>query len=202
MAETHSPSIPSISIVTALNAQVYRVSDPTVPVLSITATLHRASQPITLFSRGSVLNPKLALIQNGFELIDSSTNEPVPQVSVKLKRKAFRWQLGSSDEKYFITLMPGVPHTIQTPFGTIPENNADPDLMTRVQGARGLKVVRYALHVGSQKTGINWWRYGVKEDFLDPPEPVENQKLRLGSEQPSPLVLNHKTVARLLNLRS
>ena len=154
MDEPDTSSVPAVAVPISLDPQVYNPSDTDVPVLSVTTTLQTTIRPITLFSWCSILNPKLDLSQEVFEIIDEFTSEPIPQGSIKIKREAFRWQLGCSDEKYFITLVPDVLHTIQTPFGVKPQLDTDRHFERGVHGVRSLKAEKCVLRVGDKETKV------------------------------------------------
>ena len=198
-----SSSIPSLSISLSLSPPLYRLTEPRmIPTLSLEVTLH-ASQPITIFTWNTILNLEQALHQYGFEIIDKSTNTTVPQITTTATRPAIKRQLGSLDERLFVTLMPEVPYTVQTPFGFIPVNQTqvdEPINGREVHGVRGLKNGEYTLRVNrakgserKEKYHISWWRYGTKEDNLEPARSSGAGPFNtsLGkSEEPSPLVLD------------
>ena len=197
-------SVPSLSISLSLSPPSYNTLDPNFPTLSVQATLH-SSQPITVCSWHTILHPAQALQQKRFELIDKSAKSAVPQVDKKNKRPAIQRRLGTLDEKLFITLMPEVPYTVQTPFGR-PLNMQTQELQDALTadkpgyGMRGLKKGEYTLRVsgaespsGEAKHHIKWWRYGTKEDNLERAR-VDGETAvdsSLGpSEKPTPLVLD------------
>ena len=196
-------NIPSLSIALALNPSVYRLTEPQVPTLSIEARLV-APQPITVCSWHTILHPRQALQQNCFEIIDKSTNTIIPQVAKKAKRPAIQRKVGSVDEQLFITLMPQVPYTVQTPFGPLPSRMQEEQSTSNeelIYGVRGLKKGEYTLRVNSAEGSscqIGWWRYGTKEQNLERAcGSVElATECSLGpSEEPSPLLLEAAAIA-------
>ena len=206
--EAPSPSkAPSLSISLNLNPSVYKITDATVPTLSIHANLD-PPKPITVCSWHTILHPRQALQQNCFEIIDKATNLAVPQQSKKNKRPAITRQYGTPDEQLFVTLTPRSPYTIQTPFGPSPlspsagqmQERTDP-LSTQepVYGVRGLKKGDYTLRVSRAEGAscqIGWWRYGTKEANLEPAS--ANSVIvdcSLGaSAEPSPLMIDASAI--------
>lgn len=185
---------PSLSISLSLEPPIYRTTDPTVPVLSVHATL-QASRPITVCSWHTILHPRQALQQNYFEILDKSNNNVIiPQLAKKTKRPAIMRQFGTPDEQLFVTLMPQLPYTVRTPFGPPPTQMQDAWTQEPVYGVRGLKKGEYTLRVSravESKCQIGWWRYGTKEENLERASSENIDTVgdcSLGaSEEPSPL---------------
>ena len=184
-------ALPTLSVSLALEPQVYnRITDTTLPTLTIEAVLD-ASKPITICTWHTILKPRQALQQRGFEIIDKSTNCPVRQLTKKNKRSAIKRQFGIPDEQLFVTLLPQVPYTVGTSFRPL-QNGIEDAEGEPVLGMRGLKKGAYTLRVSrEEKNGrIGWWRYGTKEDNLEPAG-VEGVHCALGDlKEPWPLPID------------
>lgn len=100
---------PNISTTLSLPPQIYIEQDPQ-PTLTITFKL-TAPAPITIFTWPSILNPRLALRRHNFRLHDVSTEPPTP-IDLEITRgprlPGFSQREDSPDEKYYVTLYPGV----------------------------------------------------------------------------------------------
>ena len=94
-----------------------------------------------------------------------------------------------------------MPYTVQTTFGPSAVTPRHDEYLLKhgnAHGVRGLKKGEYTLQVNRAKTyysvlEISWWRYGTKEENLEPAKKsgVSSSSTGLGdSEQPSPLVLD------------
>ena len=163
-------NLPVISVSLAIDPPVYnRKTDGTFPILTVEAVLDAPKPIITICTWHTILNPRQALQQRGFEIIDKSTNSSVPQVAKKNKRPAIQPQYGTPDEQLFITLVPQVPHKVETQFGP-PHGETEDAGEQPVYGIRALKEGEYSLRVGegNQSCQIDCWRYGTKEENLRP----------------------------------
>ena len=131
--------------------------------LSITATSH-ASTPITIFTWPTISNIRLALKRKNFECVDLDINTPLNlEITKGGKRGGFTSRSGSSDEKYFYTLMPGEPLVFTSPFKIANRRGATPGHLYRFGVSRGEK--------------LEWWTAGTKEEVLTPPgEPAGLEK--------------------------
>ena len=118
------PGTPSISMSINLEPPIYEVGNLDVPNLSVTATLEGTPHPITLCVWHTILNIHQSLGQRRFDIINRDTGKPVVQTAKKSKRPPITRQFGTSDAKIFVTLEPGVPHTVRDRFGP-PADNMD-----------------------------------------------------------------------------
>lgn len=181
MAKTATPKI---SVVISLSPTTYHFSDPTPPELSLTITSN-SERPLTIFTWRTILHPQLALCQRRFVITDLTCGIEVPQTSVRLQRPAFARTRDHPDHQYYLTIHPGTPIVISTPFG---RGTARPQPKAIVQrgwaldddgneikirrskaahGVDGLEAGhRYRLDVASTEPQYVWWRWGAKEDNL------------------------------------
>ena len=207
MAVSIIPQVPSVSLLFNLEPSFYQIGHPVVPTLSITATLENAAQPITLCTWNTILNIQQALGERRFDIIDTDTDQPIKQIAVKAKRAPITRQLGTSDERYFITLEPSIPHTVRDWFGPSEEAimewsrkivfmmdiSSDWSRQPASFGVFGLGPGKYTLRaseVDRTKLGIAWWRYDTKEENLVPADTVGVDTSLGQSEKPTPLVVN------------
>ena len=195
MALSIPATTPSLSFSINLEPLIYRTADTEVPKLSVTATLDGTTQPITICIWHTILNIHQALGQKRFDIIDRSLNEAVPQTEKKNKRPAIKNQMGCPDERLFITLLPQIPYTVDSPFGPPAEKMelSDQSVIPKgVFGVRGLKKGKYTLRVSrdSPRCEIGWWRYGTKEENLRSADGVEINGSGSTPEAQTPLVID------------
>lgn len=140
--------------------------------LSITVISY-ASAPITIFTWPTILNMRLALRRKNFECIDLDTNTPLNlEITKGGKRGGFTSRSGSTDEKYFYTLMPGEPLKFTSPFKIANRGGAIPAHRYRFGVRRGEK--------------LEWWTAGTKEEVLTPP----GEPAGLAKNKDGPIELN------------
>ena len=117
----------NFSVVLSLSSSTYHFSDPTPPQLTLTMTSNR-DRPLTIFTWGTFLWPKLALAQRQFVITDLTDGIEVPQTSTQIQRMPFTRIRGSGDEIYYLTTKPDTPVTVSTPFdragNTLPQPKA------------------------------------------------------------------------------
>jgi hypothetical protein len=161
---------PSVSISLAIDKPSFSPGEEV--ELSITVTSH-ASAPITIFTWPTILNTRLALKRKNFECRDLDTDTPLNlEITKGGKRGGFSSRSGSSDEKYFYTLMPEEPLKFASPFN--------------VANRRGLIAGhRYRFGV-SHGEKLEWWTAGTKEEVLTPPE----EPAGLAKNSDGPIELN------------
>lgn len=154
--ETH----PEIHTTLSLSPQNFTRGDEP-PTLTITLTLS-APAPITILTFHSIFNTRLALSRRNFTVHDLSADPPA-LINIETRkggqRPGFRRRKGHSDEQYYVTLHPGVEHTIQCPFNVV--NRTLP-----VTGLPNFQAGRkYRLGVSEdEKIGVWWW--GTRDDVL------------------------------------
>lgn len=176
---------PQVAIALSLSPTTYRFSDPTPPELSLTVT-SACPVPFTVFTWHSILWPKSALAQRGFVIMDLTKGVEVMQTSIQLQHKPFSRSRGSADEIYYMTIYPGTPTVISTPFGRGRDIRPEPKAVAQrgweldeqgkemkirrsvhAHGVDGLEAGhRYRLEVAPQKLQGLWWRWGTKEEVL------------------------------------
>ncbi|KAL8712687.1 MAG: hypothetical protein Q9220_003219 [cf. Caloplaca sp. 1 TL-2023] len=191
-----NPELPTLSIKLTLSAETYSFSHSETPKLFL-SVISNAERPFTIFTYGTILNPHTALHQRGFIITDlvDGLEIPVIQVFIQPQRKPFRRVRGCNDEKYFLTIFPGIPTTVRASFGpedprpkhamnerrsTSPERGkTSPRRSTRVRGVDGLEAGhRYRLDVSEEGLQLGWWKWGTKDDILvDPDSPPNNRPL-------------------------
>jgi hypothetical protein len=146
-----SPPVLSVSL--ALSSSNFSADEKV--ELSITVISH-ASAPITIFTWPTILNIHLALKRKNFECIDLDTNTPLNlEITKGGKRGGFTSRRGSSDEKYFYTLVPEEPLMFTSPFKIANRKGVIPGHRYRFGVRRGEK--------------LEWWTAGTKEEVLTPP---------------------------------
>ena len=196
-----SDANPKISTILSLNHSTYHFSDETPPELSLTVTSD-SEKPIILFTWHTPLWPKLALTQRQFIITDLTDNVEVTQTSVRLQRTPFTRVRGSSDELYYLEIMPGRPAVVTTSFGRgsfhpqpkrvaergweLDEQGNEMKIRRSVhaQGVDGLQPGhRYRLDVKAGALQGMWWRWGTKEDFLVNPDSSDRMWSADQSEQ-------------------
>jgi hypothetical protein len=184
------PAPPFISLDMAIDPSIYSVSSIDLPNLSFLITSH-ATHPITIRTYGTVLSQERPFI-NGKNYTAShiSTNQRV-WFSTEYVQRAhpIRQQLGHSDEKHFLTLLPEVPVKITYPFSPVMEwKQRDPSksltFRPRALDFKREEFCRYFEPGHKYRFGIAykqdrqgslgpvqialWWRYGTKEEVLAP----------------------------------
>ena len=184
------PAPPSLSIDMAINASIYSVNSTDLPNLSFSITSH-STHPITILTNGTVLTQERPFIHGkNYTAIDINTNQRV-WFSTEYVQRGYPilQQLGHSDEKHFLTLLPEVPVKITYPFEPVGcWNRRDPSkgltFSPRALDFKGEEFRRYfepghtyrfgiAYKQGMQGLlgpvqGALWWRYGTKEEVLAP----------------------------------
>lgn len=179
---------PTLSITLSLSRSTYSFSEHQPPELSLTVTSN-ADKPLTVFTWHRPLWPKLALCQRQFIITDLADNVEVPQTAVQIQRMPFTRIRGCSDNVYFVTIMPGTPTVVSTPFGrgtaqpqpkAVAERGWELDsegkeMKTRrsvhAHGVDGLEPGhRYRLDVKRVELYGMWWRWGSREEYLVDPD--------------------------------
>ncbi|KAI4228549.1 MAG: hypothetical protein L6R36_001586 [Xanthoria steineri] len=109
--------VAEISIKLQLSQPTHHYSNPVAPELSITVTSD-SDKPLTMFTWSTLLNPKLALLRNHFIITDLTTGVEVPQFAIScIRRGIFKRVRGCEDEKYLLTIEPGLPKVVSISFG-------------------------------------------------------------------------------------
>jgi hypothetical protein len=177
------PAPPSISVDMAIDASIYSVSRTDLPNLCFSITSH-STHPITILTNGTILAQERPFIHGkNYTAIDINTNQRVWFSTEYLHRGSpIRQQLGHSDEKYFLTLLPEVPVKITYPFTPVGWwNRRDPSkgmtFSPRATDFKGEEFRRYfepghkyqfGIAYKQGRQGALWWRYGTKEEVLAP----------------------------------
>lgn len=139
------------------------------PTLSVTATSH-ATEPITIFTWGTLFNLPLAQRRNNFTCLDLTANTPIRMETTKGPRRGQVLRvLGGPDDHFFWTLEPEIPITFTGAF-KLGFHQADPSSAHPAH--------QYRLRVSDEEV-IDWWRYGKKEEVLAPAGTIE------GLDEPS-----------------
>ena len=179
---------PKLTVKLSLSRSTYHFSEPTPPELSLVITSN-CDRPLTIFTWGKALWPKLALAQQKFRIIDLTDNAEVTQTAVQIQRMPHTRIRGSADETYYMTIVPGVPATVSAPFGR-PNFHPRPKAVAQqgwelddegnemkvrrsihALGVDGLEPGhRYRLDVKRMELEGIWWRWGTKEDYLVDPD--------------------------------
>lgn len=155
MDEVEEPQThPQISVVCTIYPPRTKLNMPC--ELVVEATLHHP-RPVTVFTWPTILHPKLAQDRWNFECTDLETGRHTTWQTRKIKRAAYRCVKGSSDEKYFYTLEPGVSLRFSAPFHL----NCSPlveDLDLRTGHRHRLDV--------KEGEGIQYWKEGTRDEVL------------------------------------
>ncbi|KAL8992622.1 MAG: hypothetical protein Q9169_006954 [Polycauliona sp. 2 TL-2023] len=158
---------PEIAIRLSFSPATYHYSEPTAPELSLTVTSN-AKDPLTIFTWPNILNPHLALLQRRFIITDLTTGLEVPQSTIAIRRAPFKRVRGSGDEKYFLTVEPGVATSVSCSSGSqnpLPKGSDGRKIHDAV-GVDGLEPGhRYRLTVAEENPRV-WWHWGTKDDIL------------------------------------
>jgi len=181
---------PSIAITLAINPPNFRMNDPV--ELSVTV-ISNASSPITVFTWPSILNPKLRQRQGDLVGFDQDTLEPLLLHTIDMSRLAYNHTLGSGDDKYHVTLEPGQPWTIKTPFA-IARKFTSPLLQGLPMPLPGH---RYLVDLAPDERLI-WWAMGRKEDVMC--LPGCNERSCEGDGKSIPLSLDKPVEFKILPL--
>lgn len=161
---------PVLSVSLALSSSNFSADEEV--ELSITVISH-ASAPITIFTWPSILNTRLALKRKNFECIDLDTNAPLNlEITKGGKRGGFTSRSGSSDEKYFYTLMPEEPLKFASPFKIANRAGVIPGHRYRFGVRHGAK--------------LEYWTAGTKDEVLTPP----GEPAGLAKNSDGPIELN------------
>jgi hypothetical protein len=146
------PPPPTLTTTLSLSPPIFSPNDQV--TLTLTTTSH-ATSPITVFTHPTILNPSLAQKRKNFTCTDLTINKPINlEITKGPKRSAFSRSLGSSDEQYFHTLLPGEPVKFSAPFKVANREGVVPGR-------------RYRLGVSAEEQ-VAWWREGTKEEVLAP----------------------------------
>ncbi|KAG9656981.1 hypothetical protein KCU95_g11873, partial [Aureobasidium melanogenum] len=169
-----STTQPTISTTLSLSSQIYVEQQTT---LTITLNL-TAPAPITIFTWPGIFNPQLALRRRNFTLHDMSTKPPTPihlEITKGPKRPGFSRRKNNSDEKYYVTLYPGVDLEIQYPF-LIMHRNMPGTGLPRFQVGH-----RYRFGITDEGKVKSWW-WGTRDDVLldDDDEPYDDDEAARG----------------------
>ena len=138
MATTESPKL---SIKLWLSSPTYRFSEPTPPQLNLTVSSN-CDKPLTVFTWGTFLWPKLPLSQRNFIITDLTDGCEFAQQSIQIQRMAFTRIRGSVDEDYYLTIHPGTPVTVSTPFGRNSTVRPQPKVIASEDGSSMSKVTK------------------------------------------------------------
>jgi hypothetical protein len=186
------PAPPFVSLDMTMDPSIYSVSSTDLPNLSFLVTSH-ATYPITIGTYGTVLTQERPFIHGkNYAATDINTNQRVWFSTEYVQRaRSVRPQLGGSDEKHFLTLLPEIPVKITYPFGPIMSwKHRDPskDLTFRPRAPdfKGEEFRRYFEPGHKYRFGIAYkqpykqdrqgsfepmqialrWSYGTKEEAL------------------------------------
>ena len=186
------PAPPSHSIDIAIDPSIYSVSSTDLPSLSFSITSH-STHPITILINGTVLIQERPFIHGkNYTAIDINTNQRV-WFSTEHVQRGYHilQQLGHSDERHFLTLLPEIPVKITYLFMPVGRwNRRDPSegltFSPQALDFRGEEFRKYfepghkyrfgiAYKQGIEGSlgpvqGALWWRYGTKEEVLAPRE--------------------------------
>ena len=175
-AENLPPPLVSLSI--TIDPPVYSAACPELPTLGLHVTSH-ASRPITICTDGTVLNLGQAMRGRNFNILDLTANQRVWTFRGHVRRAALRRRFGVSAEKYYLTLYPEKVTTIAHPFvlaGTWNTRDPEKGLVMKPRSScykgeefRNYLEPNHKYRFGiSDDQGIGWWRYGTKEEVLEP----------------------------------
>jgi hypothetical protein len=159
---------PTISTTLSISPQDYIQGEES-PTLTLTLNLSSPA-PITIFTYFGISNPRLALQRRNFTIHDISTDPPTPinlEITKGGKRPGFQRRKGCRDEKYYVTLYPGVDCKIQCSFNVV----------QRMVPVTGLPVFqsghRYRLGISEGEKVRRWWWGTVDDVLIDDEEPHE-----------------------------
>ena len=195
---------PPISLTMSINTTVYHLSTSLEgrPTLTFTLTSN-LGYPITIFTHKTCLDPASAWDGVGwsrrFTALNLTYNRRVWLQTRQICRgRNFRRQLGDVDEKYFVTLLPGVPFNVSYQVHCTSWNTRTPGpalaFIPRSREFQGEEFRRhfepghkYRIGLATQSACVNkedyihsqfqdrrpsqvrlWWRYGSKEEVLAP----------------------------------
>lgn len=148
---------PSISVQLAIDPPQFIRGSPPMPTLSVTATSH-ATEPITIFTPGTIFNLNQAQKRRNFTCLDLTANTPIQmEITKGGKRVAYRRAFGHHDERFFWTLDPEVSVTFTDSF--MPRVHQPPP--------NTFPAHQYRLGVSDEEV-VSWWRHGRKEEVLAP----------------------------------
>jgi hypothetical protein len=164
-------TVPTISTTLSLSPQ-HHIQGEESPTLTITLNLS-APAPITIFTFFGIFNPQLALRRRNFTAHDMSTGPPIPinlEITKGGKRGGFQRRKGSRDERYYVTLHPGVDHQIQCPFNVV-KMTARVTGLPVFQGGHG-----YRLGITEGEKIRRWWWGTLDDVLLDEEESYERSE--------------------------
>ncbi|KAI0973365.1 hypothetical protein F4678DRAFT_426528 [Xylaria arbuscula] len=114
--DVQSENGPRIDVQVSFDRTTHSYSQPEPPKI-ITQITSRAQHPLTLYTWRRPLDPKGALTSNGYIITDLTTGNPVKTTYLMINRGPELRVRGSSDEQYFLTLLPNVPVELSIGFG-------------------------------------------------------------------------------------
>lgn len=196
---------PNISLEFTILPEIHSLTEnPESPVLTIKITSH-ATQPITIFTWGTYLHPKRAMCSMVYHIVDVDTKQRVYRSIVHVQRKPFRRQMGNSDEAFFWTLYPEEPRVVTKTFHFANLWRRRADLVGRIsprestvymgEEMRNFLEPGHLYTLGIPHPGIGWWRWGTKEENLEPADAPPGTS-RMGWSEPR-LVITDNKEARL-----
>lgn len=150
---------PSVAITLAINPPVFRINDPV--ELSLTV-VSNASYPITVFTFPTILNPDLGQIQGNLKGFDRDTLEPLQMHDIDIRRVPYNHTFGDIDDKYHVTLEPGVPSSFKAPFEVARKYPVG------ISAGLPLPGHRYLVDLAPDES-LFWWKKGRKEDIMCKP---------------------------------
>ncbi|KAJ5592054.1 uncharacterized protein N7459_002423 [Penicillium hispanicum] len=174
-----NPPRPSITVTLGLTPAKFSVGAQPLPEFTVTALSHFPG-PITIFTYTTIFHLKLSLRRSDFSCIDITTDDatPVPEMDDSRggRHSAFTRESGGRDDRYFLTLEPGIPVKFQEAFYRAIRRPDEPDLFESGH--------KYRMAIKDGET-IRWWRWGRKEEVMAPP----GKRVSLGpaKEEPIPL---------------
>ncbi|KAI1266002.1 hypothetical protein F5Y18DRAFT_34639 [Xylariaceae sp. FL1019] len=167
---------PSINITLDISPSTYDQSDPdNIPELTIKATLDSttAKGPITILTYPTIFNPQLALKRRNFFVLDITESLNAPRyVNLEItkgpNRAALQRRKGHTDERFYLTLHPGVEHTLSVPFNVVRRQPLDHSLGNGLATEKGFHAGhKYRLGVADESKDVKTWWWGTRDDVLD-----------------------------------
>jgi hypothetical protein len=174
--ENHPP--PEISLEFTILPEIHSLTeDSESPILTITITSH-AAQPITIFTWGTFLHPHRAMSSMKYHIIDVDTKQRIYRPVSFVRRNAFRRRMGHPDETYFWTLYPEEPRAVTSTlhFANLWRRRvelAGRIITTETTMYKGVEMRNFLepghrYTFGTPHAGVTWWRWGTKEENLEP----------------------------------
>lgn len=150
------------------------------PRIAVTATSY-ASEPVTICSFETLLNLSLSQYRHNFTCRDLETNDFVWMNEVKgPHRGPIRRSKNSRDDKYFVTLQPGVPYHVACEFYLAKRplwqsEDCSRDKYLHLPTLHGTSTFLNYLESGhsyifsvADTENIKWWWFGTRGDVLEP----------------------------------